>query len=522
MLRVILVSSLVWFALTNVANAAENRALSDAEWLADIDQMSTAIKEIHFKPFSEHAEPDFDAAVDDLKSRLTGLKDWEIIMGMARIVSPLRDGHTRVHLPRQYPKFALEAELGHGGTPPPHLDSLKFQQLPVQFGLFSDGVFVTGASEEHSSLVGKQVFRIGNLEIEELVTRTQAVTFFENQSRARMMAPDRLALVEVLANLGAIDEPGPVTITFESDAITLEPLSGDTDSWVDGQPADRPRWTRDIKTDEWFEVVPEDDAIYVQVNRFAENPKRPYSDFVAQTLSAAREAGVSRYIVDLRHNSGGIGSWVIPFTRGITRSEFNQYGRLFILIGGTTFSAAEHFLHAFEEYSYAMFVGEPSGAKPSHYGDARRIVLDNSGVTIRVSTLYWNSWLANDFRDAIQPHLDAPLSSGDFFSGNDPGWQAAVSYTAPDSLAAQMAEQFRAENNQNALLLYQRYMTDPSYTGLRSDIPELSEMADQLVEDGYVRPGMFVYFLMNQTFPGVASIESGLERTQALASQAQE
>ena len=47
-------------------------------------------------------------------------------------------------------------------------------------------------------------------------------------------------------------------------------------------------------------------------------------------------------------------------------------------------------------------------------------------------------------------------------------------------------------------------------------------MADQLVEDGFIRPGMFVYFLMNQTFPGVDSIEAGLARTQALASQAQE
>ena len=157
----------------------------------------------------------------------------------------------------------------------------------MQFGLFSDGVFVTGASDEHRNLVGRQVIRIGNVEVEELVRRTQAVTFFENQSRARMMAPDRLALVEVLADLGAIDAPGPVTITFESDAVTLEPLSGDIDNWFGGQPDVRPRWTRDIKTDEWFEVVPQDDAIYVQVNRFAENPQRPYSEFVAQTLAAA-------------------------------------------------------------------------------------------------------------------------------------------------------------------------------------------------------------------------------------------
>ena len=41
-------------------------------------------------------------------------------------------------------------------------------------------------------------------------------------------------------------------------------------------------------------------------------------------------------------------------------------------------------------------------------------------------------------------------------------------------------------------------------------------MADILVEDGYVRPGYFVYFLANRTFPGDPVTEAGLERLQAL------
>ena len=105
---------MIFASHVGVVNASQNRALSDDEWLADIDQMSAAIKDIHFKPFTEYSEADFDAAVDDLKSRVASLEDWQIIMGMARIVSPLRDGHTRVHLPRQYSQFAMEASWGMG------------------------------------------------------------------------------------------------------------------------------------------------------------------------------------------------------------------------------------------------------------------------------------------------------------------------------------------------------------------------------------------------------------------------
>ena len=69
------------------------------------------------------------------------------------------------------------------------------------------------------------------------------------------------------------------------------------------------------------------------------NPVTPYGDFVAETIAAAQEAGVSRFVIDLRHNSGGIGTWVTPFVTGLGKSEFNEYGRLFVLVGRNTFSA---------------------------------------------------------------------------------------------------------------------------------------------------------------------------------------
>ena len=61
-------------------------------------------------------------------------------------------------------------------------------------------------------------------------------------------------------------------------------------------------------------------------------------------------------------------------------------------------------------------------------------------MTLRVSTIYWHSWLANDFRDAINPHIPAPLSSADHFAGVDPALEAALSYTAPPTLGEHTEE----------------------------------------------------------------------------------
>ena len=173
-------------------------------------------------------------------------------------------------------------------------------------------------------------------------------------------------------------------------------------------------------------------------------------------------------------------------------------------------------MHKFEEFTYAMFVGEQSGAKPSHFGDGRRVVLENSGLTLRVSTIYWHSWLANDFRDAINPHISAALSSGDYFNGRDPVLDAALQYEAPDTLALQIEEQFRQGKNQNALLLYQRYMADGTIRNHKQAVPDLLAMADRLVQDEMVRPGYFIYFLADRTFPGDPEIESGLSKVQGL------
>jgi hypothetical protein len=90
----------------------------------------------------------------------------------------------------------------------------------------------------------------------------------------------------------------------------------------------------------------------------------------------------------------------------------------------------------------------------------------------------------------------------------------AFASTAPVGIAAQMDEQLRLGKNQNGLLLFQRSLTDSIFTRLKEAIPNLVSVANGLVDDGFTKPGMFVFFMVNTAYPGIPEVEEGLVRAQ--------
>jgi hypothetical protein len=71
-------------------------------------------------------------------------------------------------------------------------------------------------------------------------------------------------------------------------------------------------------------------------------------------------------IFDLRLNRSGNGSLAQPLLLETIKSKFDRRGKLFILMGRSTWSAAQFMLNDFEKYTNAIFVGEPSGSNGNH------------------------------------------------------------------------------------------------------------------------------------------------------------
>jgi C-terminal processing protease CtpA/Prc len=135
-------------------------------------------------------------------------------------------------------------------------------------------------------------------------------------------------------------------------------------------------------------------------------------------------------IVDVRLNPGGDNHTYVPLLAALRRKTVNRPGRLVVLIGRSTFSAAQNFITELERKTRATFIGETSGGSPNLYGDVQRVELPSAGVTVNVAAIWWQKSFAADTRVAIEPKVSVPLSSTAFFRGKDPVLVTAIAYRA--------------------------------------------------------------------------------------------
>ena len=96
-------------------------------------------------------------------------------------------------------------------------------------------------------------------------------------------------------------------------------------------------------------------------------------------------------MIDMRENGGGDFSLVREhlFPGLKQRSAINRTGRLFVVIGRDTFSAAMSNATDFRKDTKAILVGEPIGERPNSYQENRQLVLPNSLLTVSYSTRYY-------------------------------------------------------------------------------------------------------------------------------------
>jgi tetratricopeptide (TPR) repeat protein len=150
-----------------------------------------------------------------------------------------------------------------------------------------------------------------------------------------------------------------------------------------------------------------------------------------------------------------------PLVVAAIRSKVNQPGRLFVVMGRSTFSAAQFLLNDLEKYTQTTFVGEPSGSKGNIYGDSRKIILPNSGMTVRVSVYYWQSWMPWDTRPWTAPQLTAEMSSGDYRAGTDPALKAILGYVPRKPLAELLLEATGKGGADLAAKRFREFMAEP-------------------------------------------------------------
>ena len=405
-----------------------------ARWREDLRYMTNEMPRLHNNLFHTVTREQFDAAVKKLDARIPTLARHQIIVEMARITALVNDGHTNVYPTR-------DAKIG-------------FRQFPVKMYFFKDGLFIRAATNENANLVGARVVRIGNFNVEQAYDSVREIIGKDNEMDARFFAPHLLAMPEVLHALGISDSTESAKFTVEIDGkqstIELKPagasdmMASDTDEtwipkdgWTDARGRDsKVFWLKDPSNKFWYEYLRESRTVYVQFNEVNDKTDETIEAFSKRLFEFVDANPVERFVLDLRLNRGGNGGMNKPLLLGIIKSaKINQRGKLFTIIGRSTFSATQFLVNDLEKLTNTIFVGEPSGSKGNIYGDSRKIVLPNSGITVRVSIYFWQDWNPWDTREWTAPDLTAELSSEDYRQNTDPALDAIFAYVPQKKLS---------------------------------------------------------------------------------------
>jgi len=383
---------------------AQEPALTKEQWREDLRYFAGELPKRHKNLYHATSREQFERAVAELDAAIPSLQAHQIIVRMHQIAAMVGDGHTGVHL------------------------APYFKRYPIRLYWFGRELRVIAAAKEYQDALGARVVKIGVLGVDEAQARIlSCFPSAENENEWYVMStsPAFIIVPEVLHALGVVPALGRAPFTFEDERgkqFTLEINPVELPS-VGGSPTSRllpaakeqPLYRQKPGERFWFMYMPDSQTVYVSFRGYdslGENARKLFQ-FIDDNPT-------KRLVIDLRQNGGGDffegrRHLIHPLKK---RPALNEKGRLFVIIGRQTFSAAMVNAIDFRKETNATLVGEPIGERPNSYSENDEMTLPNSRLVVSYSTRYYK-FLEED-APAVQPDKRIDPNWVDFQAGRDP------------------------------------------------------------------------------------------------------
>lgn len=485
--------------------------LTPEQWREDLRYFAASMQKTHRNLFHTMTREQFENAVKRLDDRIPTMADHEVYVELMRIVTLVGDGHTHVRLTQQFKTV-----------------------YPLRLYMFKDGLFVQSAPAEFREAVGARVVKIGNADIDHALRSVGEIVWRDNDMGAKALLPRLILIPEILHALRISDSLQTTTFVFEKDGkrqtLELKPnaeLMGMFHpipaTWVDAaadSKSPQPVWLKDPYDNFWYEHLTgaracatgcERGLLYVQFNQVQNRPQagETVEAFFNRVFEYVEANKIDKLVLDMRHNGGGNNYLNLPLTLGMIKSRVNKRGNLFVIIGRETFSAAQNTINELEKYTNAIFVGEPSGANPNHFGDARPVVLPNSKIAIQASTLWWQDMDPRDTRKWTAPQIAAELTSADYKANNDPAMNAILKFVPEKPLAEMLMSALAARGFPAALAQYRAFRQDPAHAYLETEA-EVNRFGYELVRNNRTDEAIEIFKLNVEAYPNSANVYDSL------------
>ncbi len=400
--------SLGFSECTAVETLLFSEEMTPEQWTKDLDFLAAELPKKHKNLFHNVSESEFQNHIKGLKAKLLTMDREEILVGLMKIIASVGDSHTT---------------LGYRPQ----------QALPLMLYWFKDGIAILNTTPEYKDILYGKITAIGDTPIEDVVSTLTSIIPHENEAQIKNKMPNLLTDTMILHGLKlipTIDKASLTVLSASGREITLDmkPMSFSTKpDWLidNSDESDAPLYLKNRQKFYWYEILAPTQTLFFKYNACRNMAGQPFSEFVNALFNAADTENVSKIIIDLRHNGGGNSGLFAPFLKELKkRPEFTKKGSMYVLIGRRTFSSA--ILNAIElkKHTSAIFVGEPTGGKPNHYGEVKMFLLPQSGMPVTYSVKYFR--VIDDDPDSLVPDLLIEPRITDYLKKADPALEHVV------------------------------------------------------------------------------------------------
>ncbi len=426
------ITTIILVAILSFAQFVEAQTLKNSEvekWRADLQFLKEQLEERHVDLYHKTSKEEFEATFNALIEQMPSLTEPEVLVKVAQLIALIGDGHTSFYAGNQKKKW--------------------FGFYAIKFWSFSDGIYVIGADLEHKDLIGKRLVAIDKTSVEDAINLVSTTISADNPMEYQYTVPYDLNRAELLHVLKISESSKEATFKFEDGSsstfksIGLKPFRNA--EWYSAHPlykGERPPSMRleflfatpltlpHLKERKyyWYAHLPDENAIYFQYNVCWDQKDRPtFAAVTEEMFKFMDENPVERLIIDVRQNTGGEPAIAQPLIDELSkRKEFTEEGRLFVLTGRRTFSAALTNAAHLRSKVNARVVGESPRGKPNNPSEGRDIDLKKTKIWLTVSTQFVERDNALGDADYLPVEIEVPVSFEEYQSGIDRVLEAAL------------------------------------------------------------------------------------------------
>lgn len=383
-------------------------------WEEDINYLNKKIQS-EFQTYNTSVKDSFNNRSLKLTQQLDELNNTEIAIRISQLVAGLLDGHTEITL--------LQSNA-------------NLDRIPMAFYFFKDGLYIFGAHEKYKNLIGFKVNKIGSKTTEEIFELLKTVLPHDNEYEILHTGPSVIALSSLLEFLNIIPNSSKVPIQLTNPdgklkLVEIKPISlteyknGNWKTYTELYSVKPILNKKNRDKDYWYEYLENSKSVYFNYGKTNDQKGQPsIKKVIKEMFTLIDNKNPEKLIIDLRQNRGGNYNKSKPLIEAIKKRDFlNKKGKIYVITGRTTFSAAMVTTVFLKKETRAIIVGEPSRGHPNKTDNVEYLNLPNSGLKMEYTTKVKKHWPELGDSDKVPVDIKIDYSFIDYKTGNDPALQ---------------------------------------------------------------------------------------------------